>query len=186
MALPSVDMLKGALAAHNQRTDGTHDELHARLGAFLVAKLLSGDPLPSTTSASAGKRPVASEPGAETKPKRRKSNWHAFVQTESKKVREGRPDLRGHDVLKECSRRWKIMCANKASGSSPPLLTNGSDDGSDDASSDSAAEGLTNALMEIPPAEVNQGLTDAGLAVHDDPAANARSLAFQMLDIDEM
>lgn len=183
MSLPSIDMLKGALAAHDQSTDGTQEELHRRLGDVLVAKLLCGNQLPSATSTSSGKRPAVQEPVQSSKPKakRRKSQWHIFVQTESKKVREGRPDLKGHEVLKECARRWKIVCANKASNSSPPMLANG-DDGSD-ASSESAADGLANALMLLPPAEVEHGLHQAGLAVEPgNTAGNASRLANSMLD----
>ena len=48
-----------------------------------------------------------------------------------------------------------------------------------------SAETLTKALMELLPAEVNQGLEAAGLVVEpDNPTGNASRLAFQMLQID--
>ena len=39
----SIDMLKGALAAHGQRVDGgaTHEKLRAQLGEFLVSKMFN-------------------------------------------------------------------------------------------------------------------------------------------------
>ena len=36
MSAPPVDMIKGALAAYNLETEGTHDEVYRRLGDHLV------------------------------------------------------------------------------------------------------------------------------------------------------
>ena len=76
------------------------------------------------------------------------------------------------------------MQSNESSSGSPPMITCTDGASSDDNSSESA-DGLTSALMELPPAEVNQGLEAAGLAVEPgNPAGNASRLAFQMLEID--
>ena len=189
----SIDMLKGALAAHGQRVDGgaTHEKLRAQLGEFLVSKMfnVTSEPaaVPKLHKESAAKRPLNDQAPAgqkENKKPRRKSKYHAFLQRETPLIRSGRPDLKGHEVLREAVRRWRIVQSNESNSGSPPMITCTDGASSDDNSSESA-DGLTSALMELPPAEVNQGLEAAGLAVEPgNPAGNASRLAFQMLEID--
>ena len=188
----SIDMLKGALAAHGQRVGGgaTHEQLRAELGEFLINRMFnvtSAAEASSMPKESAAKRPLNDQAPAgqkENKKPRRKSKYHAFLQRETPLIRSGRPDLKGHEVLREAVRRWRIVQSNESSSGSPPMITCTDGASSDDNSSESA-EGLTSALMELPPAEVNQGLEAAGLAVEPgNPAGNASRLAFQMLEID--
>ena len=199
----NIDVLRGACMAHGISIEASsYNELRIALGGVLVDKMLgistssppgppmTSTPAPVTTSKpdepkkAKGKRPSDTSTSQEKKP-RRKSKYHAFLQSETPLIRSGMPQLKGHEVLREAVRRWRIVKSNESNSSgSPPMLTCTDGASSDDNSSESA-ETLTNALMELPPAEVNLGLQAAGLAVEPgNPVGNASRLAFQMLDID--
>ena len=75
----SVELLAGACMAHGLDGTGTAEELHARLGAHLVAKMLS----PQANASKRGKRKAE---GGTSTPKRSASEWHAFMKSEREKV----------------------------------------------------------------------------------------------------
>ena len=177
-SLPPIDLVRGALMAFELPIVGDHEELHARLGSHLVAKLLGTPPAQPDTSTAAsskanGKRPA----GGENKEKRRRtiSQWVLFLSSERKKVAEAMPNATRADVVRECARRWAIF--KKVDTSSAPLMLTCGD--SDETSSESAD--LTATLSELSSEEVTASLQAAGLEVSDDHDANVSRLAASML-----
>ena len=177
-SLPPIDLVRGALFAFELPTTGSHEELHARLGGYLVAKMLGMAPAQSETSAASskanGKRPAS---GGETKEKktRKPSQWVQFLATERKKVAETMPSATRADVVRACARRWALF--KNVNTSSCPLMLTCTD--SDDTSSESTDLAAT--LSELSSEEVIASLQAAGLEVTDDHDANVASLAASML-----
>ena len=163
-------------------TTGSHEELHARLGTHLIAKMLgttSAQPETSTTASSNAnkKRPTPDGSEAKEKKKHRKpSQWVLFLSSERKKVAEAMPTATRADVVRECARRWSLFKQVNTS-SAPLMLTCTTDDS--DTSSESAD--LTATLSELSSEEVIASLQAAGLEVTDDHDANVASLAASML-----
>lgn len=174
-SLPPIDLVRGALMALELPTTGSVEDMHARLGAHLVAKML-GTSQPDTSSATAssnanGKRPCTGE-----KKQRKPSQWVQFLATERKKAAEAMPTATRAEVVRECARRWALFKTVNTS-SAPLMLTCAAD--SDETSSESADLMLT--LSELSPDEVTASLQAAGLDVTDDHDANVQRLAASML-----
>ena len=166
--LPPMDMIKGCLAAYDLDVSGTHEEVHARLGAHLVALKLgvkASDDTPTPNS----KRPcVRRKTGVVKKSRPTRLEWLNFLREEKEKVKS---DLGLSDrvsVMTEVGRRWKIRKAQSGSTSSAPLLLTYHDDSDD---------GLTQALSELPQDEVNAALEEHGIEIHDNHAINVARLA---------
>ena len=159
--LPPIDMIKGCLAAYDLDISGTHDEVHARLGAHLVAVKL-GIKTPN------GKRPyVRRTAGTPKKARPTRADWINFLRDEKEKVKAELGLSDRVSIMKEVGRRWKL-CKGGSTSSAPLLLTY-HDDNSDD--------GLKQALDELPPDEVNAALEVHGIEVDDNHAINVTRLA---------
>ena len=181
MSLPPIDLVRGALLAFELPTTGSHEELYARLGSHLVAKMLGATPAQpeaSTTASSKanGKRPAHGSGEAKEKKHRKASQWVLFLSTERKKVVEANPNATRADVVRECARRWSLF--KHVNTSSAPLMLTCSTD-SDETSSESTD--LTATLSELSSEEVIASLQAAGLDVTEDHGANVASLAASML-----
>lgn len=115
--LPDISLIRGALLAFDLPTDGTHADMHARLGSYLVDKMLH----PKTSGASdqpgsSGKRPAEGQPAPPPKERKRRapSLWIQFLATERAKVKEGMPELKTRaDIVRE-------VCADASTSLSPP------------------------------------------------------------------
>ena len=179
-SLPPIDLVRGALMALELPTTGSVEDMHARLGAHLVAKML-GTSQPDTSSATAsfkanGKRPCTGEP--REKKKRKPSQWVQFLATERKKAAEAMPTATRAEVVRECARRWALFKTVNTS-SAPLMLTCAAD--SDETSSESA-DLMATLSMELSSDEVKASLQAAGLeASDDDHEANIQRLAASML-----
>ena len=95
--------------------------------------------------------------------------WHAFLRTEKVKVREGMPELKGHEILKEVARRWKLHKLVNTN-SSPLMLTHDDE------------EETLGMLQQLTPEELRHNLVAAGIDVHNDPVVNARRLLRHIMD----
>ena len=103
--LPDISLIRGALLAFDLPTDGTHADIHARLGSYLVDKMLR----PKTSGASdqpgsSGKRPAEGQSAPPPKERKRRapSLWIQFLATERAKVKEGMPELKTRaDIVRE-------------------------------------------------------------------------------------
>ena len=178
-SLPPIDLVRGALLAFELPTTGSHEDMHARLGAHLVAKMLGTSPAQQGTSASSkanGKRPANGSGEPKEKKHRKPSQWVLFLSTERKKVVEAMPTATRADVVRECARRWSLF--KHVNTSSAPLMLTCTTD-SDETSSESAD--LTLTLSELSTDEVKASLQAAGLDVTEDHDANVASLAASML-----
>lgn len=174
----NIDMLRGACLANSVPIDGKpYEQLRADLGGVLVDKMLGATPATSPPTKRTFDVPVQAP---KEKKRRASSAWHQFVKLEKVKVREGRPDLKGHEVLAEIARRWKLQKVVNTDAS-PLMLTEASCSSSD--TSDSAAESLAAELMASSTAEeMKANLEAAGLEVDANPAVNASRLAAHMVD----
>ena len=168
-----MDILRGACLANGVSIEGkSYGELREQLGGVLVDKMLGSPTSPPSSSQPA-------QEGRKSKKRRAPSLWNQFVKTEKVKVREGMPSLRGHQVLAECARRWRLQKAVNT-GESPLMLTETSSAGSD--SSDGATEGLAAELLETStPEEMRANMEEAGLEIDEDMAVNASRLASHMV-----
>ena len=183
-------LLKGACLANGVSIDGEYDTLRTNLGHALVDKMLNpGVTLPPSTFSAPveanGKRPAPSPMPQDKKKKRKPTNWHAFLREEKHKVHAGMPELKGHALISEVARRWKLHKL-AVTGSSPPMLCDGSSSvtDSDSASDGGAVDGLTFELLEHSTAEeISHNLQVAGLQVSTDAETNARHLASQMVEL---
>lgn len=163
--LPSMDMIKGCLAAYDLDVSGTHEEVHARLGAHLVALKLGGKKAPR------GKRPSTTrDVGTPKKPRPTRADWFHFLRDEKEKVKAELGLSDRVSIMKEVGRRWKLRKVQGDTSSAPLLLTYRADVDSDD-------DELTQALGELPPDEVNAALEVHGIEIDDDPATNVARLA---------
>ena len=97
----------------------------------------------------------------------------AFLRTEKVKVREGMPELKGHEILKEVARRWKLHKLVNTN-SSPLMLTHNDDDDDEDET--------LGMLQQLTPEELRHNLVAAGIDVHNDPVVNARRLLRHIMD----
>lgn len=151
--LHTMESLSAACLAHNLSTEGGYDELHARLGAHLVAKFLA----PKRRADATISRP----------PKRSKAEWCAFMKTEREKVLASGFTGRT-DILKEIARRWKIF---KTVGTSTAPL----------ALPEPFHDGLIEALQDLDGAELDQAIEAHGLDKEVDTETKVRALAEAML-----
>lgn len=96
----NIDLLCGACLANGVSIEGhSYDEMRATLGSVLVDKMLGCPP----TS------PVKRDDQGGAKKRRAPSLWHQFCKAEKANVRRGMPHLKGHEVLREISRRWRLQ-----------------------------------------------------------------------------
>ena len=161
--MATLEMLIGACAAHGLERTGSRDELHRRLGDFLVAKLFAELPAAPPRAAPSRKRPATA--------------WQVFVRSEAPRVRAA-GFVGRHAIVKEAARRWAL--AKQVGTSGAPLMLGLSDDAASSASSaasDAAADELVEALAELSRAELAEALEAHGLPVAEEHAANAAALA---------
>lgn len=165
------------------RIDGrSYDELHAALGGVLVDKLLDQTPpsIPSPTpKPKKSKKSVPLDAGNAGKKTRTPSRWNHFCKAEKLKVRGGMPHLKGHDVLVEIARRWKIQKAVDA-GNAPLML-------SETSSSSSDREDVTELAKELiatsTTEDMKANMQAAGLDIDSDAEVNASRLAMHMVHL---
>ena len=161
---PSLEVLIGACAAHGLDRTGTQQELHRRLGDFLVAKMLEPSASPVAAPPAAGPPPAAT-PSPPSR-KRPATAWQAFLKDETPRVREA--GFRGRRaIVREAARRWALVKACNT-GSAPLLLAH---------VAPSVVEELAEALYELSPEEMAEALEAHGLPVATDHSANASALA---------
>lgn len=171
-ALPPIDMIKGCLAAYDIDINGTHEEVHARLGAYLVAVKLGVTP-----PRASGKRV---RPNIEPKAKKQRptrADWFKFLRDEKDKVKAELGLTDRVSIMKEVARRWKLNKEQGSSSSGPLLITyqGGSDSDSDD------SRGLAEVLIELPPDEVRAALDAHGVEADDDHNTNVARLVRVMI-----
>ena len=105
-ALPSTELLKGAMRALGLATDGkTQEQLHSELGAHLVKQMLGASDVPHTSTPTHNER---TRDRGDKPPKRSRSEWFAFLREEKPRVRQGMGLHDNVSVLREVARRWKI------------------------------------------------------------------------------
>ena len=165
----SAEMLAGACMAHGLDGTGTAEELHARLGAHLVAKLLSPH---------VPKRKRKAEGGTST-PKRSAGEWRAFAKAERPKVMASGFTGRA-ETIQEIARRWKIF---KSVGTSTAPLALPAPSSSDSDSDGSAPEqGLLELLaQELNPTELNAALAAHGLPIDGSDDEKLKALGTAMM-----
>ena len=178
MSLPSIELIRGALLAFELSTEGSHEVLHARLGAHLVARMLGSStstPRPSSTSGKAtGKRPMPSGGDAKEKKRRIPSKWVQFLSSERKKVVQAMPGATNAMVVQEVARRWKLF--KQVNTSTAPLMLR------DNESSCEAADLAATLAGECGSEEIKEKLKEAHIEASDDHSTNAQLLAIHWID----
>lgn len=177
---PSHEMLIGACAAHGLDRTGSMEELTRRLGDHLVLQLFAG-------KKGSRKRPAQQPTSLQSGGQR--SAWHAFLKSEAERVKQAGAFHGRVEVLKEVARRWALH-KRALAGQAPPML--GVADVSSEASSEAGsssggscageavpteADGLVEALQEVPAAELHAALAAHGLPVEGEHEANVVALA---------
>ena len=116
-----LELLRRACVAHDVGIENrSYAALRAALGEKLVDIMLN---VPFPMGASNSSTSSSSSSGSTDASARKKQTmWHTFLRTEKNKVREGMPELKGHDILKEVARRWKLHKLVNTD-SSPLMLT---------------------------------------------------------------
>jgi len=159
-----MDLLRGACLANGVAIDGrSYDEIRTALGNVLVDKMLGSPPTspPATFGEDAPKKEKKEK---KEKKQRVPSAWHQFAKLEKLKVREGRPDLKGREVLAEIARRWKLQKVVNTKAS--PLMLKDSSSSSSDTSD--GAEGLAAELLATSTAEEINANMQADMTQIDD------------------
>ena len=177
----SQEMLIGACAAHGLARTGTQEELQKRLGDFLVAKLLFGEP----KATNGGRKRVSVGSGSSsgssaTSPasgKRPATAWQAFQRTEKQRVKAA--GFHGRvEIVKEIARRWKLF-KNVGTSNAPLMLEHSSDATSE---VESVPDGLVTALADLSAEELSTALQAHGIEdTGDDHETKVANLARAML-----
>ena len=173
--LPSMDMIKGCLAAYDLDVSGTHEQVHARLGAHLVALKLGEKKACNKGKRTSTTRNVVTP----KKPRPTRADWFNYLRNEKEKVKAELGLSDRVSIMKEVGRRWKVRKAQGETSSAPLLLTYQGGIDSDEYGGDveSDDDGLIQALAELPPDEVNAALGVHGIEIDADPATNVARLA---------
>ena len=162
-----LELLRRACVAHDVGIENRrYAELRAALGQKLVDIMLNV-PFPGASNSSTSSSSSSGSTDAATRKKQ--TMWHAFLRTEKVKVREGMPELKGHEILKEVARRWKLHKLVNTN-SSPLMLTHDDE------------EETLGMLQQLTPEELRHNLVAAGIDVHNDPVVNARRLLRHIMD----
>ena len=176
----SQEMLIGACAAHGLARTGTQEELQRRLGDFLVAQLLFGEP----KATNGGRKRVSAGSGSSsgssaTSPasgKRPATAWQAFQRTEKQRVKDA--GFTGRvDIVKEIARRWKLF-KNVGTSNAPLMLEHSSEDTSE---VESVPDGLVMALADLSAEELDTALQAHGIEDTGDHETKVANLARAML-----
>ena len=166
-----LELLRRACVAHGVGIENRGcAELRAALGQKLVDIMLNV-PFPGASNSSTSSSSSSGSTDASTRKKQ--TMWHAFLRTEKVKVREGMPELKGHEILKEVARRWKLHKLVNTN-SSPLMLTHNDDDDDEDET--------LGMLQQLTSEELRHNLVAAGIDIHNDPAVNARRLLRHIMD----
>ena len=160
-------MIKGCLMAYDLDTTGTHEELHARLGAHLVALKLGMNP--AVNNVAKKKRPHTPPRRVAKKARPTRAQWFAFLREEKERVKTELGLVDRISVMKEISRRWSLLKKSSSASAAPLLLTYKDDSDMDN--------GLAQVLAELPSDEVHAALEVHGIAIDDHHGTNVSRLA---------